>query len=131
MGSPSNPPLESPSPALKRRLVQPDEGSVAALMASLVCRKTLDPVAVHYKIGKKTNVFLPDILQAPTQLVIGSAEEHSRWLQLGDLQPGAPLEQAVAALGKVQEEETRKRWGAAGARRSLRSGSKAQTLMYK
>ncbi|KDE03803.1 hypothetical protein MVLG_05743 [Microbotryum lychnidis-dioicae p1A1 Lamole] len=97
-------------------------------MATLVYRKTLDPVVVHHKIGKKTNVLLPNILQAQTQLVIGGAEEHSRWLQLGDLQPGATLEQAIAALGKAQEEETRKGWGAAGARRSLRSGSKAQNV---
>ncbi|SCZ96138.1 BZ3500_MvSof-1268-A1-R1_Chr8-1g10030 [Microbotryum saponariae] len=105
----------------------PNEGSVHA-MTTLVYRKTLDPVAVHYKIGKKTCVFLPDILQAQTQFVIGGAEEHPRWLQLGDLQTGAPLEQAVAALDKAQEEGRGKGWGAAGARRSLRSGNSAHNV---
>ncbi|SCZ88452.1 BZ3500_MvSof-1268-A1-R1_Chr10-2g02963 [Microbotryum saponariae] len=127
MGIPSASSLAPPTPALNTRLVQPDEGSVHA-MTTLVYRKTLDPVAVYYKIGKKTCVFLPDILQAQTQFVIGGAEEYPRWLQLGDLQPGAPLEQAVAVLGKAQEEGRGKGWGAAGARRSLRSGNSAQNV---
>ncbi|SGY38976.1 BQ5605_C003g02115 [Microbotryum silenes-dioicae] len=119
MGIPSASSLAPPTPALNTRLVQPDEGSVHA-MTTLVYRKTLDPVAVYYKIGKKTCVFLPVILRAQTQLVIGGAEEYPRWLQLGDLQPGAPLEQAVAALGKAQ--------GEGRARRSLRSGNSAQNV---
>ncbi|SGY37996.1 BQ5605_C003g01937 [Microbotryum silenes-dioicae] len=44
-------------PTIGRRLVHPDEGSIHA-MGTLVYRKTLDPVAIHYKIGKKT-IILP------------------------------------------------------------------------
>ncbi|SCZ91422.1 BZ3500_MvSof-1268-A1-R1_Chr1-2g01399 [Microbotryum saponariae] len=40
------------------KLVQSDESSVHT-MATLVYRRTLDPVAIHYKIGKKTIVLPP------------------------------------------------------------------------